>query len=347
MDKVGVLLVNLGTPDSQDPSDVKKYLIEFLTDGRVIDQPWLQRQLLVRGAIVPKRYRESAKAYARIWNSDGSPLKTHGEKVKGMLQCALGSGFQVELAMRYQNPTIKSALERLKFLKELIVIPLFPQYASATTGSIHQKVMEIVSSWELIPKFRLVNSFPFQREMIAAFCDRAYAFDISSYDHFLFSFHGLPERQIKKADPHSCCLADSECCKKLTNKNQFCYSAQCHQTAQAITQSLSLPENLVSLTFQSRLGKDPWLKPYTADTVDLLAKKGFKRLLVFCPAFVCDCLETLDEIGHELKKAFIAQGGEALDLVPGLNDHPIWIKALESLVLESAPLQAQVLNGRV
>ncbi len=335
MDKIGVLLVNLGTPDSQDPLDVRRYLIEFLTDGRVIDIPWLKRQMLVRGVIVPKRYRESAKNYARIWRREGSPLKIYGESVKEKLQQVLGGEYMVELAMRYQNPSIESGLQKLKLCKEIVVVPLFPQYASATTGSIHQKVMEVVSHWRTIPELHFISSYPAERNMISAFCERGKAFDLDSYDHFLFSFHGLPEKQIINADPGNCCLKEKDCCRTISPKNRHCYAAQCYQTAKAIQEALKLPNAKVSVTFQSRLGKDPWLKPYTQDTVDQLADQGVKKLIVFCPAFVCDCLETLDEIGHELKQSFIQKGGESLDLVEGLNDHPLWIEALKSLVLEN------------
>lgn len=340
--RTGVLLVNLGTPDSQKPEDVKKYLTQFLTDGRVVDIPWLKRQILVRGIIVPKRYQESAQNYSRIWTEEGSPLLVYGQKVKKLLQEALGNDFQVELGMRYQNPSIEKALTSLKMCPELVVVPLFPQYASATTGSVHQEVMRIVSQWNRIPETKLINSYPTQPEMIKAFCDRAKAFDLPSYDHILFSFHGLPEKQLRKADFHNHCLQTENCCQTLNDKNRLCYSAQCHATAQAISTFLNLSADRFKICYQSRLGKDPWVKPYASDIIEGLAEKGAKKLLVFSPAFVCDCLETIDEIANEYLAEFKEYGGETLDLVPGLNDHPMWIEALKSLVLQKSPLPTAI-----
>lgn len=336
----GVLLVNLGTPDSQEPKDVKKYLTQFLTDGRVIDIPWLKRQILVRGIIVPKRYKESAENYSRIWTEEGSPLLMYGLKVKNLLQEALGDTFQVELGMRYQNPSIEQALTALKRCPEIIVVPLFPQYASATTGSVHQEVMRIISDWNRIPETQLINSYPTHPKMIQAFCEQAKGFDLSSYNHILFSFHGLPEKQLRKADFHNHCLQAENCCATLNDKNRLCYSAQCHATAQAISQSLNLKPDQFTICYQSRLGKDPWVKPYASDVIKELAEKGAKNLLVFSPAFVCDCLETIDEIANEYLTEFQGYGGHRLDLVPGLNDHPMWIEALKSLILQKSTVPA-------
>ncbi|MCB1111784.1 MAG: ferrochelatase [Chlamydiales bacterium] len=329
MGKTAVILINLGTPDSPDPGDVHRYLIEFLTDGRVIDIPWLSRQALVRSIIVPKRYRESAKSYADIWMEAGSPLMVYGIRVCEMLQTALGNHYQVELAMRYQNPTIASVLEKVRGCEKIIIVPLFPQYASATTGSVHQKVMELISHWTTIPEIRFISSYPTQPEMIRAFCRQSEKYTINDYDHILFSFHGLPERQIRKADSSGCCLKKG-CCERLCEKNQYCYSAQCHATARAIAEELGISK--YSLCFQSRLGNDPWLRPYASEVISKLAESGAKKLLVFCPAFVCDCLETIYEIGVEYRDEFINKGGETLDLVPGLNDHPEWIAGLKELV---------------
>jgi len=332
--KTAVLLVNLGTPDSPLPKDVRRYLLEFLTDGRVIDIPWLWRQLLVRGFIVPRRYRESAKNYSEIWTDEGSPLLVYGNRVKILLQEALGSDYHVALAMRYQNPSIQDVLTKLEAYPRLIVLPLFPQYASATTGSVLQKVMELLRNKQVIPETRFIQSFPVHNKMIDAFCDRANAFDLKSYDHVLFSFHGLPERHLKKADRQHYCLRKKDCCKTLCHQNQQCYSAQCHATAYAMARSLELKPEDYSITYQSRLGRDPWVKPYTSDVLMEQLKKGRKRLLVFCPAFVCDCIETIHEIAVEYREDFLQAGGETLDLVPGLNDHPLWIEALKELVLE-------------
>lgn len=332
----GVLLVNLGTPDSPNPKDVHRYLIEFLTDPRVINSSWLSRQMLVRGIIVPARYRQSAKAYKEIWSPEGSPLKVYGHRTEKALQSRLGDEFKVVLAMRYQNPSIQNGLDTLKQLplKRLIILPLFPQYASATTGSVHQQIMEKISRWEVIPQLKFIDQFATHPGLIKAFCQTASTYNMNDYDHVLFSFHGLPRSQILKADPSCQCFQSTGCCKKLTKDNHQCYSAQCHATAHEIAKGLNLENHRFSISFQSRLGKDPWLEPFTNETIQRLAKAGKKRLLVFSPAFVCDCLETLYEIGIEYAAEFKHAGGERLDLVPGLNDHPSWIDALQSIVEE-------------
>jgi len=335
--RVGILLVNLGTPDSAKPQDVKRYLTQFLTDGRVIDIPWFFRQLLVRGVIVRKRYRDSSKLYQTIWTKEGSPLKIYGNEVKAKLQEALGERFSVALAMRYQNPSIEEALNKLQGLKQLIIIPLFPQYASATTGSIYQEVFRILQKWEVIPALTCMSHFATNEEMIKAFCLSAKKRDLSQYDHFVFSYHGLPERQVQKADRCNHCLKSPNCCQMLTEKNQNCYSAQCVATTKAICEYLKLSKEKVSHCYQSRLGKDPWLQPYASETLEQLAKKGAKRLLVFSPAFVADCLETLQEIGIEYQAEFKKWGGEKLDLVESLNAKPEWISALKNMILKQLP----------
>lgn len=335
----GVLLVNLGTPRSPVPRDVFRYLNEFLTDARVIDLPWLKRQLLVRGIIVPARYRQSAKLYQKLWTKEGSPLLVHGKEVKEKLQAMLGENYKVTLAMRYQEPSISQGLEELRRqnISRLIVFPLFPQYASATTGSVHQKVMEIVQHWQVIPHLTFINSYPEDPQMIEAFCARGRQYPIDSFDHILFSFHGLPEKHIQKADVSKQCLTGM-CCKRLDRSNQFCYKAQCEATARAIAAQMNLEPAQYTICFQSRLGKDPWIIPFTSQVIHDGAKKGWKRVLVFCPSFVSDCLETTCEISYEYNKEFIDAGGEGLQLVEGLNSHSIWVKALHTIVLKHSYL---------
>ncbi|MBB65107.1 MAG: ferrochelatase [Waddliaceae bacterium] len=330
-DKTVVLLVNLGTPRSASNSDVKTYLNEFLTDGRVIDIPWLARQLLVRGVIVPRRYKESAGIYRQLWTENGSPLLHYGKEVRRLLQDRLGERFVVRLAMRYQEPSLLNELEciRKEGYQKIVVLPLFPQYASATTGSVHQRVMETVSTWRNIPECTLLQSYPEQKKMIQAIAEQAKKKDIASYDHYIFSFHGLPESQLRKSDDR--CLKDSDCCKRSNS----CYRAQCYRTARAIIRELDLEATDCTVAFQSRLGSDPWIKPYAEDLIKTMPKKGKKKLLVFSPAFVSDCLETTIEIGVEYAHLFRECGGDTLDLVESLNDHPLWIEALEELVLDS------------
>lgn len=335
--KTGVLLVNLGTPDAPYPKDVYRYLIEFLTDERVIDYPWLKRQLLVRGLIVPFRYRQSAKAYKEIWTKDGSPLMVYGNKIKGHLQSTLGEDFAVELAMRYQNPSLQSGISNLlkQNIHHLIILPLFPQYASASTGSIYQKTMDLLKKETVFPKITFINSFADHPGVIDAFCHVARKRPLEDYDHYIFSFHGLPQRQVQKADKYQHCLKSENCCSKKCQENKDCYSAQCHLTANAIIKQLQLPKQKTTVAFQSRLGKEPWLQPFTLDTIESFAKNNSK-VLVFCPSFVCDCLETIYEISTEYATEFKKKGGARLDLVQGLNDEPIWINALKQLVLENA-----------
>jgi len=333
--KKGVLLVNLGTPDAPTRSAVYRYLKEFLLDRRVIDISWLSRNLLVRGIIAPFRSGSSAKLYQKLWTKEGSPLKIYGEKLAAGVQESLGDQYEVKLAMRYQSPSMESAIEKLlsKNVEEIIVMPLFPQYASASTGSVHEEVMRVLSKKEVIPALKMINSFYDYEEMIDVFVENAKKHNIESYDHFLFSFHGLPQRQLKKADNCNHCLVTENCCSTISTKNQFCYSAQCFATAQAIAKRLNLKPEDYSICFQSRLGKDPWVQPYTSDTIEERASKGDKRMLVFCPAFVADCLETTIEVLEEYSEEFLEKGGEQLDLVESLNDNPKWIKAVKELIL--------------
>lgn len=336
MKKYGILLVNLGTPDSPAPKDVYKYLIEFLTDGRVIDFGTLKRNLLVRGIIVPFRYKDSARSYQEIWTKEGSPLKVWGRKLEKGLAEKLGASCEVELAMRYQSPSLGQGLEALqkKKVDSILVFPLFPQYASASTGSVHQKVMEIVSQWQTIPSIKFAGSFPTHPGFIDAFVERGKAFPLETYDHVLFSFHGLPQRQLLKADQGTFCRPNENCCHSLCEENKHCYGAQCYATANAIADKLGISKEKYSVSFQSRLGKDPWVEPYTIDQMISLPKRGKKKVLVFCPAFICDCLETTFEIGVEYQIPFKEAGGTQLDLVPSLNDHPKWVEGLATMIEE-------------
>lgn len=335
--KTGVLLVNLGTPDEPNRSAVYRYLQQFLLDRRVMDFPWLSRNLLVRGLITPFRSGNSAKLYQKLWTEQGSPLKFYSERLAAGVQEALGNDYAVALAMRYQNPSIESALQQLlaERVHEIIVLPLFPQYASASTGSVHEEVMRLLAKEEAIPNVRLVNSFYDYEPMIEIFVDNARKFDIESYDHILFSFHGLPERQLLKVDSSNHCMQSPDCCQRMSVANQFCYSAQCHATARAIATQLDLSQDRYTICFQSRLGPGEWVKPYTIKVLEALAEKGAKRLLVFSPAFVADCLETVVEISDEYQQEFEKMGGETVDLVPSLNDNPKWIQAVVALVREN------------
>jgi len=335
MGKKGVLLVNLGTPDSPEVKDVRKYLDQFLMDERVIDINAFKRTLLVKGIIVPFRSPKTSKLYKEIWDENGSPLLYFSKIQAALVQEQLGDEYHVELAMRYQNPSISSALEKMKaaLVESIQVIPLFPQYASASTGSVIQNVMEELSKWPTIPPVSFVSSFHDNELMLETFAANARKYQPETYDHVLFSFHGLPERQLLKCDhTGSYCLKKENCCDTLNDTNKLCYSAQGHDTARLIAGKLNIAREDYTVCFQSRLGKEPWVQPYTTDVLKKLAGEGKKRLLVFSPAFVADCLETLYEITVEYHEEFKALGGEHVQLVESLNDDPRFIEALVGMV---------------
>ena len=333
--KQGVLLINLGTPDSPATSDVRKYLREFLMDRRVIDIPFINRYLLINLIIAPFRAPKSAKIYKELWEEKGSPLKTIGFEVKDLLQKSLGSEYQVELGMRYQSPSIATALENLKNkgLSKITVIPLYPQYASASTGSSLEEVMNIIKDWEIIPELKLISEFSGNEKMISIFAKTSKKYSSAvKYDHFIFSYHGLPERQILKGSCNSYCKLGS-CCNSFNSLNRFCYRAQCFNTSRILAKQLGLTESDYTVSFQSRLGKTPWIKPYTDEMIKELAAKGKKKILCFSPSFVADCLETTIEIGEEYKELFLKEGGEVWQLVESLNTDPEWIECLSEMVL--------------
>ena len=334
--KTGILLLNLGTPDSFKTSDVRKYLVQFLTDWRVIDIPAVRRHLLVRGIIGPFRAPKSAATYKEVWTEEGSPLLVITQKLAALVQEALGSDYQVEFGMRYGNPSTESALKKFegKALKKLRVIPLYPQYASASTGTASEEVMRIISNWQTIIPVEFLSSYHDHPGLINSWTEIGKKYDPASYDHILFSYHGLPERQLVKADFNNHCLKNKDCCATLTDKNAYCYSAQCYDTTKYITEALDIPKEKHTVCFQSRLGKTPWREPFTSDVIAQLAKEGKKKLLVFCPAFVSDCLETIYEVKEEYKEEFVEAGGEELTLVESLNTHPLWVDTVKALATE-------------
>ena len=337
--RTGVLLLQLGTPNSPSTLDVARYLGEFLNDRRVIDIPWLARRLLVNGIIVPFRSPKSAKIYRQLWAVSGgrSPLLTYTERARELLQARLGEEVKVEMAMRYQQPSMEDALERLRLaqLTRLIIIPLFPQYASASTGSAIEKAMDIIRRWWVIPEISIVSQFYQYPAYIDAVADRASQFRLDDYDHILFSYHGLPERQVDKVYADDLCV-NQPCETEINPANQYCYKATCYATSRLLAARLGLPESRYTTCFQSRLSKK-WIEPFSDRVIEDWAHKGAKKLLVFSPAFVADCLETLIEIGEEYQSLFAAQGGETVQLVPSCNDHPRFIDCLEQLVRERLP----------
>lgn len=330
--RTGVLLVNLGTPNSPSTADVRTYLSEFLNDPRVIDIPMILRKLLVNLIIVPFRSPKSAKIYQKLWTKDGSPLLIHGNAVKEKLQQSLSNEYEVFLAMRYQNPsldTVLAVMQKRNFDK-VIVLPLFPQYASSSTGSALEKVMQIISKWYVIPELKFISQYYNAPGYIQAFAERGKQYNLVDYDHILFSYHGLPVRQVDKVYGDSPC-SEHHCEDHIDDDNKFCYKATCYETTRLIAQQLNLTTAQYSVAFQSRLDKK-WLEPFSDKVVIQKAKEGAKKMLVFSPAFVADCLETTIEIGEEYNELFKEHGGEKVQLVESLNAHPIWINTLKELV---------------
>jgi len=335
--KTGVLIVNLGTPDSPNTPDVRKYLREFLMDGRVIDIAYPSRWMLINLIIAPFRAPKSSKVYKELWTEAGSPLKTYGYIVEEMLQKALGNDYVVKLAMRYQSPSIQSSMDELQQLglSKITVIPFFPQYASASTGSVYEEVMRVLATWQVIPEVRFVNRFLDNPKFIEGFVNAGKKHLAErDYDHVIFSYHGLPERQILKGDYTGKQCKLGTCCNTANRHNQFCYRAQCFETTRLLVKGLGLAEGTYTTAFQSRLGKTPWIKPYTDDMIKELVGKGIKSVLAFSPSFVADCLETTIEIGDEYKELFEEEGGEHWQLVESLNDSDIWVDTLVDLVKE-------------
>jgi len=328
-----VLLINLGSPDSPSVADVRRYLREFLMDGRVLDVNWLVRFCVVNFAILPTRPKQSAEAYHKIWTPAGSPLVVTSRNVQAKLQQRVQ--VPVELAMRYQNPSIPEAVRSLadKAADEVLMIPLFPHYAMSSFETAVERVKEVAA--RLAPTMRFIVQPPCyeQTDYIAALVASAEEFLRRPYDHLLFSFHGLPERHLRKSDPTGAhCLASEHCCETPNPAHATCYRAQCFKTVAAFVKKAGIPKEKYSIAFQSRLGRDPWLKPYTDFELPRLAGAGVKNLLVMCPAFVSDCLETLEEIGLRGRETFQNAGGTTLELIPCLNEHPLWVEALEKMV---------------
>ncbi len=332
--KTTVLLINLGTPNSPSVKDVRSYLKEFLNDKRVIDIPWLLRKILVNLIIIPFRAKSSSKIYKELWTPEGSPLMIYGESVKKLLQEELDDNFKVELAMRYKEPSLPSVLNKIKaeMPERLIIFPMYPQYASSSTGSTIERVMELMKSWEVIPDVRIINQFFEDPDYINIIANNAKKNDLDEFEHFVFSFHGLPIRQINKVHPGKNCKT-CDCHKKFNRETDYyCYKATCYENARLIAQELNIPKDKYTVAFQSRLDKD-WLEPFADKLMVQLAKEGKKKIMVFSPAFVADCLETTIEIGGEFTELFTKNGGEKLVLVESLNDNPAWIKTIKKLVL--------------
>jgi ferrochelatase len=337
---IGVLLAQLGTPASPSERDVRRYLREFLSDPRVIDLRAPARWLLVNAVIAPFRAPKSARAYQAIWTPQGSPLLVHSREFADALQRELGAGFRVALGMRYGAPRIADALAELceADVSRVVAFPLYPQRAESSTGTAIAAIREAAAQRAGAPPLSFVPAFFADSGFIAAIAAEARTLLARERsDHLLFSYHGLPERHVRAADPtHAHCLSSPSCCDAppvavVAN----CYRAQCFATTRAIARKLALPAERASTAFQSRLGRDPWIKPWTDEELPRLAARGVKRLAVVCPSFVADCLETLEEVGIRARAQWLALGGEALALVPCVNASPAWVKAAAELVQRS------------
>ena len=332
MKKIGVLLVNLGTPKSPQTNDVRSYLFQFLNDKRVIDLPWIIRKILVNLIIVPFRAPKSAKVYKELWTEKGSPIIYHTKSLTEKLGKSLGKDFQVEYAMRYKSPSIKEALYKFKNnnLSQIIVIPLFPQYASATNGSVIEEVMNIVKKWWVIPEMSFIPQFYNEKLFLDAFAEKGRKYKLKEYDEIIFSFHGLPERHVDKVYNNSLCK-DNDCENGITKENKFCYKATCYETARQIAKRLNIKKSNYTVAFQSRLD-NKWLRPFSDEIIKKSGKIGEKNILCFSPSFVADCLETIIEIGDEYQEIFEKYGGEKVQLVESLNDSDLWVKCLEKII---------------
>jgi len=334
--KRGVLLMNLGSPDSTEVKDVKKYLNQFLMDGRVIDKPYLVRALLVQGIIVPFRAPKSAEAYETIWTKEGSPLIVISKQLRDAVQLQLE--MPVEITMRYGNPTPEAAfeklLEKLPGMDEVVAVPLYPHYAMSSFETAVEFVKEIHRKKKYGFSLNFIDPYFKKPDYIEAMAENMKAYLNQEYDHILFSYHGVPARHIMKSDiTGKHCLQSPDCCSTPSPAHAYCYRHQCLTTTRLVTEKLRVPKEKFSISFQSRLGKG-WLEPFTDVRLKEMPKEGIKNLLIICPAFVSDCLETLEEIEMRGKESFMEAGGETFTMIPCLNTHPLWVKALSRWVTE-------------
>ncbi|MEL0455194.1 ferrochelatase [Flavobacteriaceae bacterium SZ-1-7] len=332
--KKGILLVNLGSPDSPEPKDVKKYLGEFLMDERVIDIPYTARALLVRGIILKTRPKASAAAYKKIWWEEGSPLIVISERLQKKIQKQIE--VPVALAMRYGSMTIRKGLQELvdKGVEEVLLFPLYPQFAMATTETITVLAEELRQQYFPNLKIESVPAFYNKPDYIEVLSNsiKNHLKD-KNYEHLLFSYHGVPERHIRKSDvTKSHCKIDGSCCVMPSKAHEFCYRHQCLEVTRLVAENLQLKEGTYSTSFQSRLGFDPWLQPYTDRTIERLGKQGIKNMAIVTPAFVSDCLETLEEIAMEGQEIFHEIGGKDFTTIPCLNDDKEFVDLLSKWI---------------
>lgn len=344
----GIVLMNLGSPDSTELKDVKKYLMEFLMDGRVIDYPYLFRKILVGGIIVPFRTAKSAEAYKTVWTKEGSPLIVITKQLQSLLQQQVEE--PVEIAMRYGNPSVSSAfdslMKKVPGLEEVIAVPMYPHYAMSSYETAVEYAKEVHKKKKYPFNLSFVKPYFDNNDYVKALTESIRPYLSQDYDHILFSYHGIPRRHILKADITGAhCFKTGNCCEVASPAHDYCYRHQCLTTMKLVTEALGIPTDKFSYSFQSRLGREEWLRPYTDFRLTEFPAEGVKKLLVVCPAFVSDCLETLQEIAIEGKHTFMEAGGESFTLIPCLNTHPLWAGALKKWVAEFAnPGQELKLN---
>ncbi len=327
--------MNLGSPDSTEVPDVKKYLTELLMDGRVIDYPWIFRKILISGIIVPTRSPRSAEAYKKVWTKEGSPLVVITKQQQQALQQRVEE--PVEIAMRYGNPSMEQAYENLlqkdPAIKEVVAIPLYPHYAMSSYETAVEHAKSVYRKKAYPFKLSFVDPFYNNEHFIEALSESIRPYLQQPYDQVLFSYHGLPQRHMTKADPtNKHCMQSPDCCEVSSVAHKTCYRHQCRTTTRLVAERLQIPGEKVGISFQSRLGREEWLKPYTAKRLEELPGEGVKNLVVICPAFVSDCLETLEEIAMEGRESFMHAGGETYTLVPCLNVNPLWITAMKKWI---------------
>ena len=330
--KKALLLVNLGTPDKPTYLSVFKYLRQFLMDGRVININPFLRFILVNFIICPTRSFSSTKVYKEVWDKNtGSPLLHNTTKLAEKLVNKV-QDYDVYFAMRYQNPSIESVINKILETNpdEITVLPLFPHYAAATTGSVYQEISRVISKKWVVPNIRFINQFYDNEKFINAWVDKASKFDLNTYDKVIFSYHGIPNSHVDNVYPDSLC-SDHNCESEVTNENKFCYKATTYETTKILANRLNLSPDKYQVTFQSRL-TNKWLTPFTDEVLESLPGNGNKNVLVFSPAFTADCLETIIEIGDEYKELFLEAGGEKLDYVESLNYSDLWADAIIDII---------------
>lgn len=332
MAKQGVLLINLGTPENETPRAVYRYLREFLNDPRVVDLPWIVRWILINVIVIPLRYKKTTRAYQQIWTDAGSPLLVNSTKLRDAVAASLGDHYHVEIAMRYGNPSIQSAFNKMRYCEDIMAIPLFPQYSSAATGSSIEKLLSVLSEQWNIPGITIQKDFYDHPGFIAAYAEniKKHMADKKS-ELMIFSYHGLPERHVMKGE----CLANCnrlDACPAISEKNAHCYRAQCYKTSALLASALHLSPEQYVVAFQSRLGRTSWIKPYTDMLLPDIRKKGVKHIAVVSPSFVADCLETLEEINIRMRTQWLSLGGKEFTFIPSLNAEPQWVQALIDMI---------------